>query len=75
MPYTDGGVEDTTTSWVEGYSWPWRGCVNSACFLDVIWYEAVKEVLGEEEGIEGEEGGSELEAAGHGGVVRWVEGL
>ena len=60
MPYTDEGVEDTTTSWVEGYSWPWRGCVNSACFLDAIWYEAVKEVLGEEEGIEGEEEGSKI---------------
>ncbi len=37
----------------------WRGCVNSACFLDVIWYEAVKEILGEEEGIEGEADESE----------------
>ena len=43
---------------------------QGACFVDAIWYEAVKEVLGEEEGSEGEEEGNEQEAAGHGGVVR-----
>ena len=32
---------------------------QNACFVDAIWYEAVKEVLGEEEGGEGEQEGSE----------------
>ena len=48
---------------------------QGACFVDAIWYGAVKEVLGEEEESKGEEEGSEEEAAGHGGVVRWVEGV
>ena len=32
---------------------------QGSCFLDVIWYEAVKEVHGEDEGSEGEEEGSD----------------